>query len=225
MLVDHNAVLMVHGLAEKSALMSPLASILQATGYSPVLFDYPSTRATIPFLTEQFLGPAITNLSSKRRLDIVTHSLGGVMLRYYLQKNHIPNLGRVVMLAPGHAGSPMLSLYCCNPIYRMIVGPAGIQSGADENGFALKIPRHINAEVGIIAGCLPLDPLSLFAMPWPHDGRVTVKSTFIDGMSDHIVLPASHDLMIIDPLACYEVFHFLKHGTFDHGPRSIDNHR
>jgi triacylglycerol lipase len=217
---DDTAVLMIHGLAETTALMAPLASMLRMAGFSPVLFDYPSTSTTIELLTERFLRPAIAGLGGKKRLDIVTHSMGGVMLRYYLQNYRVHNLGRIVMLAPGHAGSPMLSLYCHNPLYRFFVGPAGVQSCAGEGALAWRIPRRVDAELGIIAGCLPLDPLSLFVMKWPHDGRLPVESTWVAGMTDHIVLPASHDMMMINPLACYEVVQFLRTGTFDHGPLS-----
>lgn len=215
---EKNAVLMVPGLAEASCLLAPLAAVLRVAGYRPILFDYPSTRHTIEVLTEDYLGPAIAALRREKRLDIVTHSMGGVMLRYYLQRHGIPNLGRAVMLAPGHGGSPMSSLYRHHPLYPLMLGPAGVQSSADEAGFALRIPRRVEAEVGVIAGCMPLDPLSLFVMPWPHDGRLPVDSTAIAGMRDHIVLPASHDFLMLDPWACYETLHFLDHGIFDHGP-------
>ena len=216
--VDDHAVLLVHGLAESSAVFAPLASSLRMAGFQPVPFDYPSTSARIEDLTDDYLGPAIVRLAGKNRLSIVTHSMGGVMLRYYLQKHRIPNLGRVVMFAPGHAGSPMISLFRHNPVWRLVHGPAGVQSGADEEGFALQIPRRVDAEVGVIAGCLPTDLLSLFVMPWPHDGRLPVASTGIQGMTDRIVLPVSHDMMMFDPLACYEAVQFLRHGKFDHGP-------
>jgi pimeloyl-ACP methyl ester carboxylesterase len=216
-----DAVLIVHGLAETSALMAPLAFLLRMAGFSPVLFDYPSTSTTIEHLTDRYLRPAIERLSGKRRLDIVTHSMGGVMLRYYLQKHRVPNLGRIVMFAPGHAGSPMISLFCLNLLYRLFVGPAGVESGADDDAFALRTPRYIDGEVGIIAGSLPLDPFSLFVMRWPHDGRLPVASTAIDGMTDRIVLPASHDMMMVNPLACHQTVQFLRQGTFDHGPLSV----
>lgn len=216
--INDDAVLLVHGLAETSGIFAPLASVLRLAGCQPVLFDYPSTSAPTEHLTDHYLAPAIARLAGKRRLDIVTHSMGGVMLRYYLQKHGIPNLGRIVMFAPGHAGSPMISLFRHIPLWRLLHGPAGVQSAADEEGFALKIPRRIDAEVGVIAGCLPLDPLSLLVMPWPHDGRLPVNSTAIEGMTDQIVLPVSHAMMMFDPLACYEALQFLKHGKFDHGP-------
>jgi triacylglycerol lipase len=216
----NSAVLMVHGLAETSCLMAPMASVLHLAGFEPVLFDFPSTKKRIETLTEEHLGPAIKALGDKPRLDIVTHSMGGVMLRYYLQRHAVPNLGRIVMLGPGHMGSPMLSLYCRNPLYRLVLGPAAVQSTANENAFAFTIPNSVPSEVGVIAGCLPLDPLSLLVMRWPHDGRVPVSSTEVHGMTDHIVLPTSHDLMIVDPLACYQTAHFLKHGAFARGPIS-----
>src|SRR4051794_27626085 len=103
--------------------------------------------------------------------------MGAVMLRYYLQTRRIANLGRIVMIAPGHAGSRMMTYLNRVPLYAAVMGPAGLQSGDDENCFACALPRELDVDFGIIAGCVPLDPLSWFIIHEPNDGRVTVEST------------------------------------------------
>jgi|tagenome__1003787_1003787.scaffolds.fasta_scaffold20705520_2 triacylglycerol lipase len=212
-------VLLVHGLAESSAWMGPLALALRLRGFTAFAMDYPSTTDRIENLTENYLLPEILKYAQASTLHIVTHSLGSVMVRYYLQTRRIPNLGRIVMLAPGNAGSRMLTYLNRLPLYATIMGPASLQSADDENCFSCMLPPKLDADFGVIAGCVPLDPLAWLVMREPNDGRVTVASTMLGGMRDHIVLPASHDSLLFDPVAMAQTCEFLQRGEFLHAPR------
>ena len=46
----------------------------------------------------------------------------------------------------------------------------------------------VDYPVGIIAGNRSIDPISSVFLPKPHDGRVSVENTKLDGMADHIVI-------------------------------------
>ena len=132
MIMNDPSVLLIHGLAESSLWMAPLGVVLMGSGYDTHFIDYPSTSFSIEDLTEIHLERAIQSLADKRVIHVVAHSMGAVMIRYYLQNHRIPNIGRVVMLAPGNAGSPMLSLYRRHPLFPVILGLPGIQSGSGE---------------------------------------------------------------------------------------------
>jgi pimeloyl-ACP methyl ester carboxylesterase len=212
--MPNESVVLLHGLAESSLWMMPAASALRMADFEPVLFDYPSTRHPIEKLADTYLKEFIDTLENRETLHFVGHSMGAVMLRYYLQNYRISNLGRIVMMAPGNHGSPVLSLYKHHLLYETIMGHAGAQSAADEDSFADQLPEFMPAETGIIAGCLSFDPLATLTMSWPHDGKTTVEGTKLENMTDHITLPTGHDLMMFDPVAIYQAVHFLKHGRF-----------
>lgn len=209
---DH--VLLIHGLAENSAWMWPLYETLAAQGYCCHLMDYPSTRKSADDLTHHDLRARLLELQDAPRLHLVTHSMGGILVRNYLAHYDIPNLGRIVMIAPAHDGSPTMTAHALNPFFPLLLGPSGLESKHDADCFARTLPGVAGYDVGIIAGCLPLDPIGLLTMPWPHDGKTTVEGTKIDGMKDHTTVPASHDTILGHPATLVQTESFLENGKF-----------
>ncbi|MEH6563938.1 MAG: hypothetical protein V7756_01230 [Halopseudomonas sp.] len=213
----NECVILLHGLARTSASMESLQQALSAAGYQVVNHNYPSRQHPVAELGKLAIGPALQACASESRVHFVTHSLGGIVLRYYLQQEPLPQLGRVVMLGPPNQGSEVVDELRELPGFAWINGPAGLQlgTGADELPRQLAKPEF---SLGIIAGTRSINLLLSTLLPNPDDGKVSVASTRVDGMTDHISLPVTHPLMMRDEEVIAQTLHFLAAGRFTHPP-------
>ena len=66
----------------------------------------------------------------------------------------------------------------------------------------------------MIAGNEWINPAGPIFLRGPHDGTVSVASTRLEGMSDHLVLPYTHTFIMNRRDVADEVIHFLRHGRF-----------
>lgn len=76
----------------------------------------------------------------------------------------------------------------------------------------------VDYELGIIAGTRSTNLLSsALVLGEPNDGKVTVSSTRLDGMADHLALPATHTFMMRHPAVVAATILFLRERHFRAG--------
>ena len=210
-------VILLHGLCRTSHSMVKMERALTEAGYAVKNVDYPSRTAPIQKLADDAIGKAVADCQQDgaTKIDFVTHSMGGILVRSYLARHPLPSLGRVVMLAPPNQGSEVVDKLGWTFVFKWLNGPAGNELGTDTNSVPNQL-GPVNYPVGIIAGDRSINWINSLLIPGRDDGKVSVERTKLAGMSDHLVIHATHPFIMKNREAIRQTIQFLRTGTFDH---------
>ncbi|MBL8580094.1 MAG: alpha/beta hydrolase [Mesorhizobium sp.] len=206
-------VVLLHGLSRTGQSMKTMEVALRKASYKVVNAKYPSTRKPIEQLTP-YVSAAVQKCGDVK-VNFVTHSLGGIVLRAWLRDSRPANLGNVVMLAPPNQGSEIADDFSGSDLMGMM-GPAAKELGTGPDS----LPRRLgpaNYTLGIIAGDRSANPIFSSKLSGPNDGMLTVASTRLQGMRDHITLNVTHTFIMNNPMTIAQTLTFLQKGRFDRG--------
>ncbi len=208
------SVVVVHGLGRTTASMTILASRVRDAGFRVVNFGYPSTSEEMEALVDRLEAEVARCCGHEAEtVHFVTHSMGGVLVRAYLDQRPEVHRGRVVMLSPPSQGSEVVDAFADSPMLRALLGPSGLQLGTDSTAIPSRL-GPVRFSLGIIAGNRSLNPLYSWLIPGPDDGKVGVERARVEGAADFLVVPASHTFIMNRADVAEEVVYFLHHGRF-----------
>lgn len=217
----NDCVILLHGLARTASSMDKMEAELHTAGYRVVNVDYESRKHPVESLADIAINTGLKPCREEpvERIHFVTHSLGGILVRQYLNHQNIPELGRVVMLGPPNQGSEVVDKLRDMPGFEALNGPAGLQLGTSDED----IPRQlgpVDFELGVIAGTRSINLILSTYLPDTDDGKVTVTSAKVVGMSDFIALPVTHPMMMRNASVITQTLHFLEYGKFKHASQN-----
>jgi pimeloyl-ACP methyl ester carboxylesterase len=209
-----DCVVLLHGLARSPRAMTELELTLIEDGYRVANVSYPSREYPIEQLAPMAVEEGLERCAGARRVHFVTHSLGGILVRYYYADHDAGRVGRVVMLAPPNQGSKVADALRDIAGFDWLNGPAGSQLGKGEDS----LPKSLGTpafEFAVIAGNRSIDPVSSAILDDPDDGKVSVDDTKLDGMSDFRVVEVSHAFIMKNDEVIALTRRFLRTGSFD----------
>ncbi len=211
---DRPVVILVHGLGRRPASMAPLGRGLVEAGFRVVNLGYPSWTTPADTLVA-LLADSVASCCSDagETVNFVTHSLGGILVRKYIEDYSPKHTGRVVMLAPPNGGSEIIDFVQTVPGLRALLGPTGSELGTD----SLSLPNTLGPasfRLGVITGDRSLNPVYSWLIPGPDDGKVSVERARMEGVDQFLVVPFSHSFIMNREPVIAEVSTFLTQGSF-----------
>jgi len=211
----NECVVLLHGLARSSRSFSTMENSLRETGYHIVNVDYPSRKQTIENLVEHYVTEAIEQCQSTQpeKIHFVTHSMGGILVRYYLANHSLDNLGHVVMLSPPNQGSEVVDKLAGIPGFYALNGPAGQQLGTSAKSLPNKL-GPVDYSVGVITGNKSINLILSTFIPGDDDGKVSTERAKVVGMSDYLIMPHTHPMIMSRKNVIRQTIGYLENGKF-----------
>jgi pimeloyl-ACP methyl ester carboxylesterase len=210
-----DGVVLLHGISRTARSFRKMQTALEGGGFAALNLDYASRRKALEALAED-IHPAIQRFTDgiDGSIHFVGHSMGGLLARVYIVRYRPKRLGRVVMLGTPNSGSEIADRLKHIGAYRAWFGPAGQQLVTQRDTTIAAMFPPVDYPVGIIAGNRSVDPIMSAFLPKPHDGRVSVENTRLDGMADHIIVGTSHPWLIRNGRAIEQTITFVRDGSF-----------
>jgi triacylglycerol lipase len=124
--------ILVHGWGLNRGALWWLQRRLRRDGWSPVCcYDYRSYRADIERAAEQLRGvveQVVTTFPTGQPVTLIGHSLGGLVLRYYVRRYPAANIRRIVTLGTPHFGSALAARGCGPAARKLAPGSPFLQT-------------------------------------------------------------------------------------------------
>ena len=208
---SNTVVLLLHGLGRTSTSMSLMARRLEKENYRVINWHYNSTGSYIDSITGELHELIQPFQSAHTQISFVTHSLGGIIVRYYIQQYQPDNVGKIVMLSPPNSGSVIADMLHNSEIARFILGP-NLKILRHNSDFLKSLTKLEDFDVGVITGTKG-QFFSLF-MEETNDGKVSITSAYMKGIKDFQTIHRTHTWIMYSNEVIRKVIEFLNTGSF-----------
>lgn len=212
-------VVLIHGLHQNALYMDFLAQKLQINGFRSFKYDYDSLGETLDEHSDNLNTWLESNHDLNMPINMIGHSLGGLVIRNFIARYPQWKIGRCVTLGTPHVGS--IKAKYIKDLIPPLIGKS-YEKSLDGN----IEPLADDICMGVIAGDTP-DNFSQIVLIYhehqakltvdesAHDGSVFVYETQLPNAADHIILRVSHMGMLVDDEVAQQTAYFLQHGQFE----------
>lgn len=200
-------IVLVHGLWNRGWMMSKMAKRLRAGGHDVRVFSYPTRSSNLDDHADALRG--FLDKNKTEELQLVGHSMGGLVILNMLSRYDDLPPGRVVMMGTPVKGSGVVKRLGRLPFQKFLFGNTREDL---MRGFPL-LPA--GRETGMIRGTHSFGFGQVAGKQnEPNDGSVCVSETWLDGLKDTIELPVSHSGMLVSLEVVAQVEQFILFGRF-----------
>ena len=208
---SRTAAVFVHGLFLNGAEFTLLRRrLVREHGFQCHRFSYPTVRGSMDNIVERLA--RFVDAIDAERVHFIAHSLGGIVLCRYFEKESKPRDGRVVMLGAPLMGSRSARAVSRRPWLRRVIGPVVTRELVDAHE---PYQWGCARELGMIAGTRRMGLGRFFArFDEDCDGTVAVSETRLPACTAHLTLPVSHMGMLASREVARQAGVFLETGRF-----------
>lgn len=216
--VSEETVVLLHGALKTAFSMERLDRAFAAKGYRTLNWDYDARNFTVQENAGKLDSLIRTRGIHRTRTHFVTHSIGGLVVRYYLEEYTLPHPGRFVMISPPNQGSYLATELQDFPPFKWFYRESvqNLLTGQDAFAPNAGIP---DTEFGIIAGGTGGKRGFTWYLPGDDDGVLSVEQTKLKGAEDFILLNHVHANIVIQDDTIIQALHFIEHGGFSRQPK------
>ncbi len=176
-------VVLVHGMGRTHLSMWAVERRLRRAGYRVLNVGYSSYGPDVPAIGRQ-VAEAVARERARTptgRVHFVTHSLGGVVVRWVLAHERPDGTGRVVQLAPPNQGAASADRLA--PYVGWLLRPIR-ELRTDTSSTVRRLPPSAGVPVLVIAGT--------------RDGKVSADEAFLEG-AERADVEAGHTFLMWEP--------------------------
>lgn len=196
---------------------------LAEKGYSVTNIQYPTVEDKIAKMTDKYISPVIDeelkkldeiNLERKSnnlpelKVNFIVHSMGSCLIRYYLNKHKLDNLGKVILISPPSHGSQLSD----NPIADLLlyfIGPAVADMKTDKDSFVNQLGKP-NYPCYILIGDKSNNFLYSMLIKGDDDGMVPLDTAGLEGAYLKTIENTTHTSVLEKQETVDEILKFLR---------------